>query len=312
MNRRVLARVLVVALLAMLAGCSATGSLSMEPIESDEQLVDIATTTPANAGHGTETVEKTIEQAIANETATINGTEPPIGDGVVISSDSGYYALSQTITETQTKHEVVVVIDVNATTVSGETITFDALSSQDRKTVAGLLERTETENHELEDGYDIGIVERYGKSDIDESVFVTSQEYDAVVHDGETYPIMVKRTTEITVHSYEYTATEIAATTEAYADILRETALFSLNSLPENQIDILDEAANGSYYADDTDDDAFDALVDRFLEQTAVKRTEYDAAWLVEYDGQRYIAELEYDRFVEGDPEVDTVSLVAS
>lgn len=312
MNRQVLGRVLVVALLAAFAGCSAAGSLSMEPVESDEQLGEMASTPPEQAGYPEEDVRRTVHEAVENGTATVNGTEPPIDDGVVISYDGGYYDLSQTVVDSHTKREVVVEIDVNATEVSGSTIQFDDLPAQDRQVVQELLDRTQREDHRLEDGYDIGTVEIYGERDVEESVLAGGQEYDAVVHEGTAYPVNVKRSSAVTVNSYEYTATELAGSTEAYADLLRETAVVSLDSLPDDQADIVEEAANGSYYAEDTDDDAFDALVDRFLEQTAVERTEYDAAWLVEYEGQLYVAELEYDRFVEGDPELETISLESS
>jgi len=72
-----------------------------------------------------------------------------------------------------------------------------------------------------------------------------------------------------------------------------------LDSLSGDEQDIVDEAADGTFYADSSDNDAFDSLVDRFLAHEATETDDSQGKWLVRYDGQLYVADLEYRQYAD-------------
>lgn len=299
MHRKRLYALLALGILATLAGCSAEGSLSMEPVEDDERLAELASRSAGDIYH--EDGQSVVRGAIDNETATANGTDPPIGTGLPFSVDGSYYNLDWEIVESDTEWRVGIGIDINATNVSGETISVAELPERDRQVVTRLLNEMEREQPEPEPGFEFGIGTRYTDAERSESVLLDPQEYDGVVYEGEVYPISVEEPRQITVNTYEYSATKVADDTEEYATHLREAYGFTLDSVSDGEQSILDEAANGSYYAENEDDEAFESLVDRFLEHNAVVRDEGSGKWLVRYNGTLYLARVDYSQFVDDD-----------
>jgi predicted small lipoprotein YifL len=302
MNRRVLVRVLVVALLAALAGCSAAGSLSMEPVDSDEELASLASVEPDDVGYPSDNPEPIVVGAIENTTATVNATEPPVDIGTPVSYGESYYTLSRQQTGERTEQEFVLELE-NATSITGPTVQFEELPEIDKRAIRVMVDQIRSQDGDEENPDTF-----YPWEELNQSVLAGPQQYDGVVYQGETYALGVAERRSVTVYRYEYTATEIAASASEYADLLRQEASFELDSLSGDQSDIVDEAANGTYNADSTDDNAFDTLVDQFLAHEAVKDERDRAKWLVEHDGQLYLATLSFSQFAEED-DVETLSI---
>ena len=59
--------------------------------------------------------------------------------------------------------------------------------------------------------------------------------------------------------------------------------MFTLSGLTEGERAVVEEAVNDTYYAEDTDDEAFRSVMETFRRHEAVQETEYEGLWLVRY-----------------------------
>jgi hypothetical protein len=148
----------------------------------------------------------------------------------------------------------------------------------------------------LRPGPEIAIPEEYTMAETNESVLL-SGEYSAVRHNGTVYPFVLEERREVTLTRYRYTASRVADSTSAYAQQLRDEHLFRLSGLSEAERSVVNEAIDGVYYAEDTDDEAFRSLMDQFSAESAIEADSYDGTWLVRYDGEVYTADLSYGGF---------------
>ena len=290
-------------LLVLLAGCSAPGSLSMEPV-TDAELVDRASRSldrPGPAGDSGEDEEAaTIRSAIENGSATIESPSPPIREGLPFEYGGAYHDLTWTVVDERTENSVSFLVDYNATDPRGERVAYEDLPAADRRAVEALLPPRVDRRV---DGYELGASTRYNDSELERSVLV-SGEPTVVVFEGEAYPVKFDGTSEMTIHTYRYTATEVAEDADAYARDLKSEYLFTLSGLSESERSVVDAAVEDNYYAEDTDDEAFRSVLDRFRSHDAVVSEEAHGEWLVRYDGEVYWAGLWYDGFArDGGPE---------
>lgn len=283
-------RVLLALLVVLpLAGCSAAGSIAMTDVDDDGLAAEASRSLPPKHADAERSL---VRSAVENGSATANGSSPPVdADGKPFAVDGAYYDLSVESVGEHTETRVSLEIDYNGTT-DGQAVAYEDLSPADRSLVDSLLP---PERDHRTDGYDMGVSKRYGDSDVESSVLL-SGEYEALEYDGERYPIEVD-SRAVTVTTYRYTAEEVAANSIEYAESVRDRYLFTLSGLSDDEREIVDEATDGTYYADSSNDDAFQSLLDRFAEHDAVVRTDYRGEWIVRYDGEIYWAELDYDGF---------------
>lgn len=283
-------RVLLALLLVLpLAGCSAAGSISMTAVTDDGLVAEASRSLPS--AHA-ETERSLVQKAVENGSATANGSRPPVDvDGKPFAVNGAYYDLSVEPIGEHSETRVSLEIDYSGT-ADAPTVAYEDLSAVDRSLVDSLLP-PETEHQA--DGYDMGVSQRYNDSEVNSSVLL-SGEYESLEYDGERYPINVD-TRDVTATTYQYTAEEVASSSSEYADSIRDRYLFTLSGLSDDEREIVKEATNSTYYADSSNDDAFQSLLDRFAEDDAVVRNEYRGEWVVRYEGEVYWAELDYDGF---------------
>jgi hypothetical protein len=295
MSRRFVLGFALVALLAVTAGCSADGSLSMEPVDDRELAEEASIELPENADAGDEAL---VARAIENGTATAVGQRPPVVEQTPFRYGETFYTVNHTEVGTEPGHEVDVRIDFNASSVDGEVVDYEDLPSVDRRLLADALERSNLPENRLEPGYDFGVGGTYTEAESESSALVGERTVDAVRYEGETYPIEVDvEATTLTVYRYE--ATTVAESPESYASQLRERYAFTLSGLSEAERSVVSEARNGSFYAEDDDNEGFASLVSRFRDRRAVEETDYDGSYVVRYDGQLYWAEMNYGSYDE-------------
>lgn len=296
-RRHLLAAVLLVAM-ALLAGCSSAGSLDMRPV-NDTVLADQASRRPGPAEPGEPPRWPVAADAIEDGTATVNDTHPPIDGGLPFRDEGRYYTLSREVVATHTETRVAVAIDYNATNTSGDAIAYSELPPVDRALLDAVI--PPAEDTRVTDGPDMGVGARYTAAELNASVLAPTQEYHIVTFQGTRYRVTLEDTRPITVHTYRYTATEIASSPAAYATYLREQYAFELADLPPAQADVIAEAIEeGGYYAESTDDTAFAAVVDRFRAHDAIAEDSGTGTWLVRYRGQLYLVDLRYGAFIDG------------
>lgn len=298
MNPRVPLLLVALALLVGLAGCSAAGSIDMTPA-TDVELADHASRSLPAETPDTADRHELVRDAVADGSATANGTSPPVDpDGLPFAVDGAYYDLSVEGVGNHSETRVSVDIDYNGTT-DGEAVAYEDLPPADRDLVDAVLPpRTDRRT----DGYDAGAGARYSDDEVAASVLLDG-EYDAVRFRGERYPIRVHDGGPVVVAQYRYTATEVAPSASAYGADLRESKLFTLSGLSKSEREVVTEATDGIYYADSTDDEAFQSVLDRFRGHEAVESDEYAGSWVVRYEGTVYWANLRYDGFAEDEGE---------
>lgn len=295
MRRRTALATLLVALLAGLAGCSAAGSLSMTPVD-DRGLAEAASNpVPDDAPDRDRDV---VRRAVENGTATAVGDRPPVDEPLPFRHDGAFYDLDYAENGTEPGYDVEIRVDYNASAVDGTVVDYADLPAADRAALSFLDRERRPGESNLQDGYDFGIGTTYSEADAESSVLAPTQEYDAVRYDGETYPVDVDADrTDLTVYRYE--ATRVAESHEAYAADLRAAHEFELSGLSAAERSIVAESLDDTYYEEDSNDEAFASLVDRFRAQEPVTESESRGSYVVRYDGQLYWVELDYAGYVD-------------
>lgn len=278
-------------LLAVLAGCSAAGSLSMERV-TDEELAEQASRSLDADEAELDDRRRLVRRAIENGSATTRGRSPPVEDGLPFAHQGRYYDLSRTVTDRERGTSVRIAVDYNGSAPDAAAVAYENLSARDRAVLDGLFP---PRNDRRTQGYDFGVGATYDATEANRSVLLGTQPR-AVSYEGETYPVDIGDSEPVTVRTYRYTAAVVANDTSAYARQLRETYLFTLSGLSQDERAVVEEAVDGSYYAE-SDDEAFRSVLDRFRGREALEATEYRGTWLVRYDGAVHLADLSYEGF---------------
>lgn len=294
MTRRSAVVVGALVLVMVLAGCSAAGSLTMQQV-SDAELAAQTSRPTAAPEEGPTSAQRLVRRAIENGSATASGRRPPVESGLPFAHEGRYYDVSWAVTGSQQGTLVDLAIDYNGTASDRRAVAYESLPVPDRRALGTLLPpRTERRT----EGYDFGVGVTYNATERDRSVLL-SEDYEAVRYEGETYPIDVRDVREVRIKTYRYTTTVVANDSAAYASQLRAEHLFTLSELSDQERTVVEEAIEGGYYAEDTDDEAFESVLERFRRHEAIQATEYEGTWLVRYEGDVYLADLYYDGFAE-------------
>lgn len=292
MSRRRMLAVGGLVLLGVLAGCSAAGSLSMERVTDEELAKQASRSIDADETELTDK-RRLVQRAIENGSATARGQSPPVEAGLPFDHEGRYYDLSWTVTDRDPGTAVQIAVDYNGTVSDAETVAYENLSAHDRSVLDGLLPPRGDRRIE---GYDFGAGVTYDATEENRSVLL-ADEPSAVSYEGETYPIDVRNPEPITIRTYQYTSIVVANDTSAYARQLRESYLFSLSGLSQDERAVVEEAVDSSYYAESNNDETFQSILDRFRGHEPLEVNEYRGTWLVRYDGDIYLADLSYEGF---------------
>lgn len=270
---------------ATIAGCAHPSVvLNMDAASAVDVAEKVATDPEAGSDE-----YAVVEAAVENGSATRNGEYDLFDHHIVVQHDSSFYEISETKRESSEVTVYEVRLDIgsrNATAELGE-IAYADLPAVDRRNLEGAFPERSTSTSDRSDvRVEYGTAEGVGN----ESVFVPEPEYDVVVHDGNRYRVGVDYHTRSET-AYRYEATEIADSTDAFGDRIREQYLFVLTGLGEAERTVVEEAIDSGYY-DDTD--AFRSVVDRIHQHEAIEEDDFYGTWLVEYDGEEYLTYVEW------------------
>ncbi|ELY81538.1 hypothetical protein [Natrinema pallidum] len=285
MHRRQLLASGTLCLAIPIAGCGHPAVvLDMDEATADE-IADAVSIT-AEPGSEEDTL---VSAAIENGSAVRRGRSELFDRADTVRIDDSFYDISETRlgSEPVTVYEVRIDFDpADAATELGA-IDYDDLPDADRQRLAPIVSAADPPT---QDGDDMGV--DYGTAaDIgNESVFVPTQRYDIVVHDGSRYRVTVdSRTASET--EYRYEVTEVVSGVEPFADRVRAQYLFTLTGLSDAERAVVEEAINEGYFEDD---DAFRSVVDRIREHESIREDEFYGTWLLEYDGVEYLTYAEW------------------
>jgi len=294
-NERKLLGFVLVALLAVTAGCSAEGSISMTPVD-DVGLAEAASTDVSV--REPDTGQALVREAIENGSTTTAAVRPPVDEALPFRHEGGFYDVSYTETGTEPGYRADVRIDYNASSVEGDVVDYEELPAVDRAVLSGLVDRADMPEERLQPGYDFGAGQVYNETEANSSVLVTTQEYDAVRYEGEVYPVDVDSETE-TLTVYRYESELVAESATEYAGELREEYEFELSGLSDAEREVVEGALNDTNYIEDTDNEGFDSLVDRFRTHQPVVQDDYYGYYVTTYEGQLYWVEMDYGSYDE-------------
>jgi hypothetical protein len=292
MNRRRVFGVGGLLVLVLLTGCSAAGSLDMEPATDDRIAEQASRTVPETADEPID-IGRAVRSAIENGSATARSQAERLEPGLPFRSDGRYYNVTSSVVNRQPGTFYRLGIDYNGTAPATATVAYSDLSARDRAILDTVLPPKGVKNRP---GSDWHLDATYTTSEHNQSVLF-SEGVDAVRYEGEVYPITVSERNPTTVLTRQYTATVVTTSTAAYAQQLRSNYVFPLGDLSDAERSVVTEAISDSYYADSDSDDAFARVLERFVRQTAIQQNEYRGTWLVRYDGTVYLAELSYQNF---------------
>lgn len=292
MDRRKVFGVGGLIVLVLLTGCSAAGSLNMEPATNNSVAEQASRPVPETADEPID-IGRTVQSAIENGSARVRSQAERLEPGLPFRSDGRYYNVTSLVIDRQSGTFYRLGIDYNGTAPDTATVAYANLSARDRTLLDAVLPPKGVKDRP---GPDWHFDATYTASEHNQSVLL-SDGIDAVRYEGEVYPITVSERKPITIPTRQYTATVVANSTVGYAQQLRSNYVFTLGELSNPERSVVTEAINDTYYAESDSDDAFEAVLDRFTQQTAIQRNEYRGMWLVRYDGTVYLAELSYENF---------------
>lgn len=303
MQPRLLVATVTAVCLVALAGCSQpAGSLSMDPVNDTELADHASTTVPEDelaAEHERGPQPQVLSRAVQNESATVAATDPPHkNNSTVYRTGDRFYTLSYTTVGTTSGREVTYRFDGNATTDEADrngwaTVAYDDLPPVDRAML-----RTPLSVITAEEGSRSSIKERrtYSPSELNQSV-IADQRYDAIRYDGTLVEVDVTSSEPRPLTVYRYQPRLVATTADAYAACLRDEYVFELSGLDPNTRETVNEAADGTYRAENTSDTAFRSLLETFHSHTAVSANTASGSWITRYEGRLYWVDLRYTGF---------------
>ena len=281
--------------LVLLAGCSAAGSLGMSST-TDNRVAEQARRPLPERSDETGNTGGIVRAAIENGSATAHSREPLVEAGLPFRYEGRYYNLTSSVVDRQPGTFHSLGIDYNGTAQENATVDYENLSARDRMIIDRALP---SEPITTRPGSDFYIDATYTAAEHNQSVLL-ADDTEAVRYEGDTSPVVITETESVTVPTRRYTATLVANNTEAYVQQLQSEYVFSLSGLSDAERSVVNEAINGTYYAENDDDEPFQSVLERFHRHEAVQQNEYRGTWLVRYEGEVYLAELSYDGFDVG------------
>lgn len=304
LRRRAMLGALGTGIAAALAGCGGQSPKLRLRSTSAADLPDRASRSvdPDTSTERLQQLVWTLEQgAVA---VNVRGSEPPLRRAEPVADEpvekpvafrGDYYAISMTGSVPKSFREVGVQIEPapDVTEDGAGTIEYAELPAPDREAIDRALPLPE------EEGFGASIVALYDEDETATSVLVPDQEYDTVRRGSDRYSVRATtQARQVQGHTYRY-ATETVATTEAaFVDWLRSAYRWEMAGLPDSEREIVQEATEEGGYSG-SDDEAFRSLASEFFGRPALERDGETGEWLVQFDGEEYLAEFPVQRALD-------------
>ena len=272
-----------------LAGCAHPNAVLRMDAVSDVELAEHA----SRMVDGQPEYRDLVAGAVENGSATASGRSPPLETDQPVAYEGRYYELTATETgrRERTEYDVTVDYDPGTETPGGEAVDYADLPEVDRATMDALL--PPPEDRPENEGPDRGVSRTYSEAEAAASVLVPEQEYEAVVYEGERYPVAVGDGRTVTTYEYRYEAERIAGSAAEYGASVREEHAFTLSGLSDAEREVVEAAIDDGYY-EGSADDAFSSVASRFRDHPGYETDEWGGNWVVRYEGTVYWADLQH------------------
>ena len=298
---------------AGLAGCAdPDAAMFVEPVPSATAIATEATTTP-NSRNAEET--RLVAETIAggtNRTSPDGHGNPPYQPDRPVRYNGSVYDIEWHETDQQRDRTEYII----SLTIYGDDadrtpeIAFDELPAVDQETLyflPRLINHIQEANES--EGVDASFPESserqawYPPADREASVLVPEPDYETIGVDGHPVTVSVEPTT-VSLDVFAYTATERAASLEAFGRDIRANHRFELTGLSDAERDFFEMVIDdGSFYKgafDDVEDGVFAGVADRFVGQPALFMPyESEGEWLTRYDDTDYWVRIDFVRMSE-------------
>lgn len=274
------------------AGCifpDGETNLNAEPVDSDDDIVEKATTTISSSFE----IEKPTTTGSYEFNEIISGG---ISADDPVSSLDRYPAVFE-----NTVYDVEIWINnregyaAEFTPVQedfqGEAVQFAALPAVDREAFGVHRWRFDESERTTESLEGLVVYEETAGSEL-----VPEQTIEAVTIDGVQYSVELSSTT---LDKLTYIGTKRAPSPQAFAQEIRSEWLFELAGLSEDEQQILEEAIDDQYFTGD-DNETFASLMERFAEHNPLVN---NYLWFFDWQGSTYWARTET---LSSYPEIDS------
>ena len=271
---------------AALTGCVAHPDVVLTLDEvSDSELAD-------QASNDAEIIDRDIEEPNMTSKLFGNGTYTRTGRWDEINTDlryvyeGEYYRLDAETTSAPS--DVVHIVEaeyVGDEEVEGET-EYNELPEVDREALSFLT------SAEVTDGeYQDSAEHLYEGGADKESVIVSGTM--TVVVDGRRFSVETEESQVIDRQKFNYTTEKIASSQDEFVSWLKDEYMFELSGLSDEERTVVEEAIEEGYY-ENSSEEAFESLVNRFQEHDAIEPEEEGGYWIVEYENTTYWTDLRY------------------
>jgi len=269
-----------------LAGCVAHPDVILTLDEvSDSELAD-------QASNDAEIIERDIEEPNVTSELFGNGTYTRTGRWEEVNTDlryvydGEYYRLdAETSPAPPDAVHIVEAEYVGDEEMEDET-EYEELPDVDREALSFLT------SAELTDGEYQNSVEHLYEAGADEESAIVSG-MTVVVVDGRRFSVETEESQVIDRQEFDYAAEKIASSQDEFVSWLKEEYMFELSGLSDEERAVVEQAIEEGYY-ENSSEEAFESLANRFQEHDAVEPEEEGGYWIVEYEGTTYWTDLRY------------------
>ncbi|MCW8172537.1 hypothetical protein D8S78_09565 [Natrialba swarupiae] len=244
--------------------------MTMTPVETDEEIGAEATLS-IESDRDSETTAL-LEAAHTDGEATVDGERPPFRPDRPLEFRGAVFEASLAVVDERTETGYVVTATVGSEDVGDPEIAFEDLPAVDRSALEALPERVDA--HQGGDDPETGAVFEYDRDvDLEASALVPDSDYQVIEVDGESVEVE-SRETETAVHTYRYELEEQASSVAEYGTQLRRRTVV-LDSLTDDERELVEEAIEDGRAVVDRDDEAFVSVGERLLEEEPIYEDEY-------------------------------------
>ncbi|WP_136688998.1 hypothetical protein [Halorhabdus amylolytica] len=288
MQRRSALLTALVLLVVGLSGCSAAGSLSMQPVPNATAIAEHASIDVTDLDDES---HRLAVGAVKGSGPTVEDDHPPFTPDRPIAVDGTYYNVTWSGIDSRQVPQFALTLEKDPTNTTGQSIAYEDLPAVDRRALpapdSGLIAGDE----------DIATLAVYNESEQGSSVLVSEPRYELVEFEDRTVRITVDGPSPKTIYTYRYDASPVADSGEELAARIESAYLFSLSNLSSTEKEIVDKAIGETHYVED-ESDAWTRLVGRFDAAEPVYDADpdgedyVDGEYLVRYDGIVYWADI--------------------
>lgn len=278
----------VTALSLGLTGCVAHPDVVLDLEEvSDSELAD-------RASNDAEIIEREVEKPNVTSELFENGTYTRTARWEAINTDlryvydGEYYRVD--VETSPAPPDVVYEIDAEYVGDEGmeDELEYEELPEVDREALSFLT------SAEVTDGeYQNSTEYLYEAGADEESAIASEATVVIVVVDGRRFSVETEESNDIERQDYEYTSEKIASSQDEFVSWLKDEYRFELSGLSEEERAVVEEAIEEGYY-ENSSEEAFESLVNRFQEHDAIEPEQDGGNWIVEYENTTYWADLRY------------------